>query len=79
MPAAMVHGGGGVLLIMTAKLASQESNNRKNTKLQMNAINAPSLTTISNSKQQNKITSKKQPRQQTPCSIKETYSRPNYY
>ena len=57
MPAAMVHGGGGMLLMMTTKFASQQtikiSQNYKN-----NAIKAPSLTTISNSKKQNKITSK---------------------
>ncbi len=29
MPAAMVHGGGGVLLIMTAKIASQEPNKKQ--------------------------------------------------
>ncbi len=57
MPAAMLHGGGGVLLMMTTKFASQQtikiSQNHKT-----NASKAPSLTTISNSKQQHKITSK---------------------
>ena len=57
MPAAMVHGGSGVLLVMTTKFASQQtikiSQNHKT-----NAIKAPSLTTISNSKQQHKITTK---------------------
>ena len=72
MPAAMLHGGGGVLLMMTTKFASQQtikiSQNYKT-----NAIKAPSLTTISNSKQQHKITSKNKPSQQPPCSIKQTY------
>ncbi len=56
MPAAMVHGGGGVLLMMTTKFALQETNEQY--KITKNAIKAPSLTTISNSKQQLKITSK---------------------
>ena len=74
MPAAMLHGGGGVLLMMTTKFASQQT-----MKIQQiyktNAIKAPSLTTMSNSKQQHKITSKNKPSQQTPCSIKQTYCR----
>ena len=74
MPAAMLHGGGGVLLMMTTKFASQQtikiSQNHK-----PNEIKAPSLTTISNSKQQHKITCKNKPSQQTPCSINQTYCR----
>ena len=66
MPAAMVHGGGGVLLMMTTKFASQQtikiSQNYEN-----NAIKAPSLTTISNSKQQHKITSKQDHRNKHPA------------
>jgi hypothetical protein len=72
MPAAMVHGGGGVLPMMTTKFKKQQtikiSQNHKT-----NAIKAPSLTTISSFKQQHKITSKNKPSQQTPCSIKQTY------
>ena len=66
MPAAMVHGGGGVLLVMTTKLASQQT-----IKISQNyktiAIKAPSLTTISNSKQQHKITSKNNHRNKHPA------------
>ena len=67
MPAAMEHGGGGgVLLMMTTKFASQQtikiSQNHK-----PNAIKAPSLTTISNSKQQHKITSKQDHRNKHPA------------
>ena len=66
MPAAMVHGGGGVLLMMTTKFASQQtikiSQNYK-----PNAIKDPSLTTISNSKQQHKITSKNNHRNNHPA------------
>ena len=54
MQAAMMHGGGGVLLMMLTKFASQET--IKKHKITKNAIKAPSLTTISNSKQQHKIT-----------------------
>ena len=57
MPTAMVHGGGGVLLMMTTKFASQQTI-KKTQNYKTNAIKAPSLTTISNSKQQHKITSK---------------------
>ena len=57
MPAAMVHGGGGVLLMMTTKFASQQTI-KISQSYKTNAIKAPSLTTISNSKQQHKITSK---------------------
>ena len=65
-PAAMVHGGGGVLLMMTTKFASQQTiNKHKITK--PNAIKAPSLTTISNSKQQHKITSKNNRRNKHPA------------
>ncbi len=38
-----------------------------------NAIKAPPLTTISNAKQQHKITSKNNQCKPTPCSIKQTY------
>ena len=66
MPAAMLHGGGGVLLMTTTKLASQQtikiSQNYKT-----NAIKAPSLTTISSSKQQHKITSKNNHRNKHPA------------
>ena len=45
----MVHGGGGVLLMMTTKFASKQTIKKpKITKT--NAIKAPSLTTMSNSK-----------------------------
>ncbi len=57
MPAAMVHGGGGVLLMMTTKFALQQSI-KISQSYKTNAIKAPSLTTISNSKQHLKITSK---------------------
>ena len=57
MPAAMLHGGGGVLLMMTTKFASQQTI-KISQNYETNAIKAPSLTTISNSKQQHKITSK---------------------
>ena len=57
MPAAMVHGGGGVLFMMTTKFASQQTI-KISQSYKTNAIKAPSLTTISNSKQQHKITSK---------------------
>ena len=73
MPAAIVHGGGGgVLLMMTTKLASQKTI-KKTQKYKRNAIKAPSLTTISNSKQTTQNHKQKQPSQQTPCSIKQTY------
>ena len=72
MPAAMVHGGGGVLLMMTTKFASQQTINISQS-YKTDAIKAPSLATISNSKQQHKITSKNKPSQQTPYSIKQTY------
>ena len=65
MPAAMVHGGGGVLLMMTTKFASQET--IKKHKITKNAIKAPSLTTISNSKQHLKITSKNNHANQHPA------------
>ena len=75
MPAAMVHGnGGGVLLIMTTKLASQKTI-KKTQNYIINAIKAPFLTTISNSKQTTQNQKQKQPSQQTPYSIKQTYSR----
>ncbi len=64
MPAAMVHSGGGVLLMMT-KFKKQETN--KKYKITKNAIKAPSLTTISNSKQQHKKTSKNNHRNKHPA------------
>ena len=57
MPAAMLHGGGGVLLMMTTKFASQQTI-KISQSYKTNAIKAPSLATVSNSKQQHKITSK---------------------
>ena len=66
MPAAMVHGGGGVLLMMTTKFASQQTI-KKHKITKPNAIKAPSLTTISNSKQQHKITSKNNHRNTHPA------------
>ena len=65
MPAAMVHGGGGVLLMMTTKFKKQQT--IKKNKIMKNAIKAPSLTTISNSKQQHKITSKNNHRNKHPA------------
>ncbi len=57
MTAAMVHGGGGVLLMMTAKFASQKTS--KNYKITKPMQSKPLiLTTISKPKQQHKITSK---------------------
>ena len=71
MPAAMVHGGGGVLLMMTTKFASQQTikisqscNTNDQSPLPHNHIQLK--TTTQNHKQ-------KQPSQQTPCSIKQTY------
>ena len=67
MPAAMVHdSGGSVLLMMTTKLASQQAI-KKTQNYKRNAIKAPSLTTISNSKQQHKITSKNNHRNKHPA------------
>ena len=66
MPAAMLHGGGGVLLMMTTKFASQQTI-KKHKITKPNAIKAPSLTTISNSKQQHKITSKNNNRNKHPA------------
>ena len=57
MPAAMVHGGGGVLLMMTTKFASQQSI-KISQSYKTNAIKALFVRTISDSKQQHKITSK---------------------
>ena len=56
MPAAMVHGGGGVLLMMTTKFASQQT--IKKYKITKQIIDFLNLTTISTTKQQYKITSK---------------------
>ncbi len=56
--AAMVHGrGGGVLLMMTTKLASKQT--IKKHKITNECNQSLLQTTISNSKQQHKITSKK--------------------
>ena len=66
MPAAMVHGGGGVLLMMTTKFASQQTI-KISQSYKTNAIKAPSFTTISNSKQQHKITSKNNHRNKHPA------------
>ncbi len=56
MPAAKTHGGGGVLFMTTTKFASQEPN--KKHKFTKKYNQSPFLTTISDSKQQIKITSK---------------------
>ena len=67
MPAAMMHGcGGGVLLMMTTKLASQQTI-KETQNYKTNAIKAPCLTTISNSKQHHIITSKKNHRNKHPA------------
>ena len=66
MSAAMVHGGGGVLLMMTTKFASQQTI-KISQSYKTNAIKAPSLTTISNSKQQHKIKSKTNHRNKHPA------------
>ena len=65
MPAAMVHGGGGVLLMMTTNFKSQETNETH--QIPKNEIKAASLTTISNLKQQHKITSKNNHRNKHPA------------
>ena len=57
MQAAMLHGGGGVLLMMTTKFASQQTIKKHKITKPMQS-KPPSLTTISNSKQHHKITSK---------------------
>ncbi len=66
MPAAMVHGGGGVLLLMKMKVASQQTNEKYNNCIKK-AIKAPFLTTQYNAKQQHKITCKKNRRNQHPA------------
>ena len=66
MPAAMVHGGGGVLLMMTTKFASQQTI-KETQNYKTNAIKASSLTTLSNSKQKHKITSKNNHRNKHPA------------
>ena len=66
MPAAMVHGCGGVLLMMTTKFASQQTI-KISQSYKTNAIKAPSLTTISNSKQQHTITSENKRRNKHPA------------
>ena len=54
MPAAMVHGGCGVLFMTTTKFASQETNEKYKVTKNVNNF----LFLISNLKQQHKITSK---------------------
>ena len=66
MPAAMVHGGGGVMLMMTTKFAEQQTI-KISQSYENNAIKAPSFTTIPNSKQQHKITSKNNHRNKHPA------------
>jgi hypothetical protein len=77
MPAAMVHGSGGVLLMMMTKLATQKTI-KKHRITKSNAIKAPSLTTISNSKQEQKIASEnnhgnKHPAPSTKLTVKIQY------
>ncbi len=60
MPAAMVHGGCGVLFMMTTKFKKQETYEEHKTKAKK-TYKAPFFTTISNSKQHHKITSRKKP------------------
>ncbi len=57
MPAAMMHGGGGVLLMIMTKFASQQSI-KISQSYKTNTIKALFVRTISDSKQQYKITSK---------------------
>ncbi len=72
MPAAMVHGGGGgVLPMIMTKLASQQTI-KKHKVTKQNSMEALSITTISNSKQQHKMTSTKNLRHQTLCSFNHT-------
>ncbi len=71
MPAAMMHGGGGVLLMMT-KFKKQETNEKYKIPKKSNQSPLPHnhiqlKTTTQNNKQ-------KQQCQQTPCSIKQTYT-----
>ena len=72
MPAAMVQSGGGsVLLMKMTKLASQKTINKNKITNKRNQSPLPHnhiqlKTTTKNNKQ-------KQPSQQTPCSIKQTY------
>ena len=73
MPAAIVHGGGSVLLMMTTKFASRLTNKKHTIPKKCNQSPLPHnniqlKTTTQNHKQ-------KQPSQQTPCSIKQTYCR----
>jgi hypothetical protein len=77
MPAVMMHGGGGVLFMMTTKFASQQTKNQETHEFQNKCDQSPlSLTTMSTPKQQTQHHHKqKQQWQQTPCSIKQTYRR----
>ena len=78
MQAAMVHGGGGVLLMMTTKFASQQTI-KISQNHETNAIKAPSLTTISNSKQQHKITSKNNHRNKHPAPSNKRTTQNQYF
>ena len=71
MPAAMVHGGGGVLLMMTTEFAPQQTIKKHEITKKCNQSPLPHnhiqlKTTTQNHK-------RKQTSQQTPCSIKQTY------
>ena len=66
MPAAMMHGGGGVLLMMTTKFASQQTIKKHKITKPMQS-KPPPLTSISNLKQQHKITSKNNHRNKHPA------------
>ena len=66
MPTAMMHGGGGVQLMMTTNIVSK-TKNQETQSYKTNAIKASSLATISNSKQQHKITSKNNHRNKHPA------------
>ena len=77
MPAAMVHGGGGVLLLMKMKVASQQTNEKYKIPKKSNQSPLPHnhiqlKTTTQNHKQ-------KQPSQQPSCSIKQTYCRDSVF
>ncbi len=69
MPAAMLHGGGGVLLMMTTKFATQITVRKHKVTKQMRSKHPPSQPYQTQNHKQ------KQPSQQTPCSIKQTYCR----
>ena len=72
MPAAMLQGGGGVLLMMMTKFASQKTIKKHKITKPTKSKSPPSQpypTQNNNTKSQAKTTT-----QQTPCSIKQTYS-----